>query len=85
MIERVSGHRFEKDGLHTIYKIEKTRGVGARRAVRCSPLVVDVPESSHSRPHKEKKMENFWEVDQGYFHHIHLCSEDRISGPVGES
>ena len=24
MIERVSGYRFEKDGLHTVYKIEKT-------------------------------------------------------------
>ena len=24
MIERVTGYRFEKDGLHTIYKIEKT-------------------------------------------------------------
>ena len=57
MIERVTGYRFEKDGLHTIYKIEKTRGAGASRAVRHSPLVVDVPESSRSRPRKEKKME----------------------------
>ena len=24
MIERVTGYRFEKDGLHIIYKIEKT-------------------------------------------------------------
>ena len=24
MIERVTGYRFEKDGLHTVYKIEKT-------------------------------------------------------------
>ena len=59
MIERVTGYRFEKDGLHTIYKIEKTRGAGASRAVRCSPLVVDVPESSRSRPRNEKKLEKF--------------------------
>ena len=59
MIERVTGYRFEKDGLHTIYKIEKTEGAGASRAVRHSPLVVEVPESSRSRPRKEKKMEKF--------------------------
>ena len=59
MIERVTGYRFEKDGLHTVYKIEKTRGVGACRAVRRSPSVEDVPKSSRSRPPKEKKMEKF--------------------------
>ena len=59
MIERVTGHRFEKDGLHTVYKIEKTRGAGASRAVRRSSSVEDVPESSRSRPCKEKKMEKF--------------------------
>ena len=59
MIERVTGYRFKKDGLHTIYKIEKTRGVGASRAVRRSPLVEDVTESSQSRPCREKKMEKF--------------------------
>ena len=59
MIERVTGYRFEKDGLHTVYKIEKTRGAGASKGVRCSPLVEDVLESSRSRPHKEKKMEKF--------------------------
>ena len=36
MIERVTGYRFEKDGLHTVYKIMKTHGVGASRAVRRS-------------------------------------------------
>ena len=35
MIERLTGYRFEK-GLHTIYKIEKTQGAGASRAVKCS-------------------------------------------------
>ena len=44
MIERVTGYRFEKDGLHTVYKIKKTQGVGASRAVRCSPSVEDMPE-----------------------------------------
>ena len=46
MIERVTGYRFEKDGLHTVYKIEKTRGAGASRAVRRSTSVVYVLESS---------------------------------------
>ena len=46
MIERVSGYRFKKDGLHIIYKIEKTRGAGASRAVRCFPSVEDMPKSS---------------------------------------
>ena len=50
MIERVTSYRFEKDGLYTIYKIEKTRGAGASRAVRRSPSVEDVSESSRSRP-----------------------------------
>ena len=59
MIMRVTGYRFEKDGLHTIYKIEKTRGAGASKVVRFSPLVKDVPELSRSRPRKEKKMEKF--------------------------
>ena len=59
IIERVSGYRFEKDGLHTVYKIDKTRGAGASRVVRCSPSVVDVPESSRSRTRKKKKMEKF--------------------------
>ena len=59
MIERVIGYRFDKDGLHIIYKIEKIQALGASRAVRCSPSLVDVPESSRSRPHKDKKMEKF--------------------------
>ena len=49
----------EKDGLHIVYKIEKTQGVGASRVVRRSPSIVDVPKSSRSRPRKEKKMEKF--------------------------
>ena len=59
VIKRAIGYRFEKDGLHTVYKIEKIQGAGASRVVRLSPLVVDMPELSRSRPHKEKKMEKF--------------------------
>ena len=59
MIERVTGYRFDKDGLHTVYKIEKTQASGASRVVRRSPSVEDVLGSSRSRPHKEKKMEKF--------------------------
>ena len=74
MIKRVTGHRFEKDGLHTIYKIEKTRGVGASRAVRRSPSVEDVHDSSRSRPRKEKKMEKFGKWIKDMFcinYHLH--------------
>ena len=59
MIERVTGYKFDKDGLHTVYKIEKTQSSGASKAVRCSPSVEDVPESSRSRSRKGKKMEKF--------------------------
>ena len=59
MTERVTGYRFDKDGLHTIYKIEKTQASSASKVVRRSPLVEDVPESSRSRPRKEKKIEKF--------------------------
>jgi len=59
MIERVTGYKFNKDGLHTVYKIEKTQASGASKAVRRCPLVEDVPESSRSRSHKDKKMEKF--------------------------
>ena len=59
MIKWVYGYRFEKDGLHTVYKIKKTQGAGASRAVRCSPSVEDVPGSCRSRPRMEKKMDKF--------------------------
>ena len=55
MTERVTGYRFDKDRLHTVYKIEKTQATGASRTVRHSPSVEDMPESSR----KEKKMEKF--------------------------
>ena len=82
MIERVTGYRFEKDGLHTIYKIEKTRGAGASRAVRCSPSIEDVPESSRSRSRKEKKMEKFgrWikAIFTTYTYAARTAYEDRL-------
>ena len=59
MIERVTSYRFDKDGLHTVYKIEKTQASGASRVVRRSSLVEDVLESSRSRPCKDRKMEKF--------------------------
>ena len=59
MIERVTGYKFDKDGLHTVYKIEKTQASGANKAVRRSPSVEDIPKSSRSRSHKGKKMEKF--------------------------
>jgi len=59
MIGRVTGYKFDKDGLHTVYKIEKTQASGANKAVRRSPSVEDIPKSSRSRSHKGKKMEKF--------------------------
>ena len=59
MIERVTGNKFNKDGLYTIYKIKKTQASGASKAVRRSPSVEDMPKSSRSRSRKGKKMEKF--------------------------
>ena len=59
MIGRVTGYKFDKDGLHTVYKIEKTQASGASKAVRRSPSVENIPESSRSRSRKGKKMEKF--------------------------
>ena len=59
MIERVTGYKFDKDGLHTVYKIEKTQVSCASKAMRRSPLVEDMPESSYSRSRKGMKMEKF--------------------------
>jgi hypothetical protein len=51
MIERVTGLRFSKDGIHTIYKIEKTKpaAAGATQRTRSSYTHEDIPEDSHSR------------------------------------
>jgi len=59
MIERVTGYKFDKDGLHTVYKIKKTQASGASKAVRRPPSIEDIPESSRSRSCKGKKMEKF--------------------------
>jgi hypothetical protein len=82
VIERVTGHRFDKDGLHTIYKIEKTQSTGVSRAVRCSPSVEDVPESSHSRSSKGKKMKKFGKWIKAIFttctYAVGTAYEDRL-------
>ena len=59
MIERATGYKFDKDGLHTVYKIEKTQASGASKAVRRSPSVENIPESSRSRSCKDNKMKKF--------------------------
>ena len=85
MIERVSGYRFEKDGLHTVYKIEKTRGAGGSRAMRRSPSVEDVPGLCRSRPHREKKMEKFGRWIKAIFttctYVAKTTYEDRLENP----
>jgi hypothetical protein len=50
MIERVTGLRFPKDGIHTVYKIEKTKPVAAAtQRAGSSYTHEDIPEGSHSR------------------------------------
>ena len=53
-IERVTGYKFFKDGLHEQYKIEKARHAKASETIAAPS---DVPESSHSgRKKKKNKM-----------------------------
>ena len=56
MIERVTGFYFLKDGMHTVYKIEKTQPATATQGVGSSHAHVDIPESSRSRSHRGGKM-----------------------------
>jgi hypothetical protein len=48
MIERV-GLRFPKDGMHTVYKIEKTHPATATQRTGSTYAHEDIPESSRSR------------------------------------
>ena len=52
MIERVTGYKFKKDGLHEVYKIEKARHAKASETIAFS---TDMPESSHSASRNGKK------------------------------
>jgi hypothetical protein len=62
MIERVTGYRFVKDGLHKQYKIEKARHAKAGETI-ASPS--DVPKSSRSgRKEEEEEEEQDGVVDQ---------------------
>jgi len=67
VIERVTGYRFVKDGLHEQYKIEKARHAKASESI-ASPS--DVPESSRSG--KKKKQDGA--MDQGHLWQMRLCS-----------
>jgi hypothetical protein len=55
MIERVTGLRFPKDGMHTIYKIEKTHPAAATQGAGSTYAHEDVPESSRSRSQRSSK------------------------------
>ena len=59
MIERVTGFYFLKDGMHIVYKIEKTQLVAATQGARTSHALVDIPKSSHSRSCRGGKMKKF--------------------------
>jgi hypothetical protein len=51
MIKRVIGLRFPKDGIHTVYKIEKTKPIVAAATQRAGSSYSheDIPKGSHSR------------------------------------
>jgi hypothetical protein len=55
MIERVIGLRFPKDGMHTVYKIEKTHPAIAIQGTGSTYAHEDIPESSHSRSQRSRK------------------------------
>ena len=59
LIERVTGINFPKDGMHTVYKIEKTQPAAASQDAGGSHAHEDIPESSRSRSHKDNKMKKF--------------------------
>jgi hypothetical protein len=55
MIEIVIGLRFPKDGMHTVYKIEKTHPATAIQGTGSTYAHEDIPESSHSRSQRSRK------------------------------
>ena len=59
MIERVTGFYLPKDGMHTIYKIEKTQPATATQGAGSSHAHVDILESSRSRSRRGGKMKKF--------------------------
>ena len=59
MIERVTGFYFPKDGMHTVYKIEKTQPAAATQGAGSSYAHVDIPESPCSRSRSGGKMKKF--------------------------
>ena len=59
MIERVTGFYFSKDGMHTVYKIEKTQPAAATQEAGSSHAHVGISKSSHYRSHRGGKMKKF--------------------------
>ena len=59
MIERVTRFYFPKDGIHSVYKIEKTQLAIATQGAGSSHAHVDIPESSCSRSYRGGKMKKF--------------------------
>jgi hypothetical protein len=55
MIERVTGLRFPKDGMHTIYKIEKTHPAAATQRAGSTYAHEDIPEYSRSWSQRSSK------------------------------
>jgi hypothetical protein len=61
MIERVTGLRFPKDVIHTVYKIEKTKPVATTtQRARSSYTHEDIPEGSHSRSRRSGSWKKIW-------------------------
>jgi hypothetical protein len=58
MIERVTSLRFSKDGMHTVYKIEKTHPAAATQRAGSTYAHMDIPESSRSMSQRSSKWKN---------------------------
>ena len=58
-VERVTEFYFSKDGIYTVYKIEKTQSAIATQGVGSSHAHVDIPKSSHSRSRRGGKIKKF--------------------------
>ena len=67
MIERVTGFYFPKDGMHTVYKIEKTQLAVATQRTGSSHTHVNIPKSSCSRSRRGGKMKKFGKWLKGIF------------------
>ena len=78
MIERVTRFYFPKDGMHTVYKIEKIQPATATQGAGSSHAHVDIHESSCSRSHRGGKMKKFGKWLKAIFGKCTYAAEERM-------